>query len=290
MKYILLSLRPKHWIKNLFIFLPLVFGKKLFIFPDNLRAVIAFFIFSLAASAAYLINDVVDRAKDKLHPTKHLRPLASGKISKGKAISVACILAVLSFISAFTLDVDFGWIVTVYFIFNVIYTKVLKEAVIVDIFCIAIFFLLRVIAGCIIANAEVSHWIIFMTMLLALFLGFNKRRGELMALGEKAGHHRSVLTKYNAYFIDQMIGIITSSIVIVYMLYTIDARTLREFGTNHLMYSIPFVYYGIFRYLYLVHKVNSDGEPTRILFSDRNMRLNLGLWIIVCIFVIYFGI
>jgi len=290
MKYTLLSLRPKHWIKNLFIFLPLIFGSKLFIFPDNLRAVIAFFIFSLIASATYLINDVIDYAKDKIHPTKQLRPLASGKISKAKVIGTACILAVPSFVAAFMLDVDFGWIVTIYFLLNIIYAKILKEAVIIDIFCIAVFFLLRVIAGCAIADTEISHWIIAMTMLLALFLGFNKRRGELITLKDKAGDHRIVLTKYNTYFIDQMIGVITSSIVIVYMLYTIDTRTVREFGSNHLMYSIPFVYYGIFRYLYLVHKVNSDGEPTRILFSDRNMRLNLALWIIACISVIYFGV
>ena len=289
MKYMFLSLRPKQWIKNLFIFLPLIFGKKMFVFPSNLRTIAAFFVFSMVASAVYLINDIIDYEKDKLHPTKCQRPFASGKIGNVQMIVAACILSVLSFVSAFMLDGFFGWIVVSYFVFNLVYTKVLKEVVIIDIFSIAGFFLLRIIAGCIISSTAISHWIIFMTILLALFLGFNKRRGELQILGEKAKLHRIVLTKYSTYFIDQMIAVITSSVVIVYMLYTIDNRTLNEFGSNHLMYSIPFVYYGIFRYLYLVHKINKDGDPTTILFSDRNMRLNLALWIVVCILVIYFG-
>jgi len=150
--------------------------------------------------------------------------------------------------------------------------------------------LLRIIAGSIVANIQMSHWIIFMTVLLALFLGFNKRRQELSMLGKEAIHHRHALTQYNIYFIDQIVLVITSSIVVCYMLYTVDARTIKEFSTNHLMYSIPFVYYGIFRYLYLIHKIKKEGDPTRILLSDRMMRINIALWIGVCIVVIYFGV
>ncbi len=288
MKYLFCDIRPKHWIKNLFIFLPLIFGKKLFVFPVNVKEVIGFFLFSLAASVAYLINDIIDIEKDKLHPIKRLRPIASGKISIRQAQIAACMLGILSIMLSFALDIYFGWVVIAYLVFNFIYTKTLKEAVIVDVFCIGGFFLLRIIAGAAIARVEMSHWIIFMTALLALFLGFNKRRQELRFLKKKAISHRRVLTKYSLLFIDQMVPIITSSIVVVYMLYTVDARTVKEFGTNHLIYSIPFVYYGIFRYLYLVHKRNKGIDPTRILLSDGKMQLNLVLWITICIAVIYF--
>lgn len=290
MKYLFFALRPRQWIKNLFIFLPLIFGKKLFHFPTNLKVVFAFSVFSIAASAVYLINDIIDVEKDRLHPTKQLRPIASGKVSIKQAQIVALILSILSIAFSFLLDLYFGLVVLAYLVFNLIYSKFLKEAVIVDIFCIGGFFLLRIIAGSAVAGVEMSHWIIIITVLLALFLGFSKRRQELKLLERKVTSHRQVLTRYNTYFIDQMVTVITSSIVVVYMLYTVDARTVKEFGTKHLIYSIPFVYYGVFRYLYLIHKLHKDGDPTRILLSDRKMQLNLALWIIVCIFVIYFGL
>lgn len=290
MGYLFFALRPKQWIKNLFMFLPLVFGKKLFIFPVNLKAVIAFSLFSMTAGVAYLINDIMDFEKDKLHPAKSLRPIAAGKISMKKAAIAACILGFLCVILSFILDVYFGWVIAAYLIFNFIYTKILKEIVIIDVFCIGGFFLLRIIAGGIIAEVEISHWIIFMTVFLALFLGFNKRRQELEILEGKPAFHRSVLARYSTYFIDQMIIVITSSIVVTYILYTVDSRTVSVFRTKHLIYSIPFVYYGIFRYLYLIHKRGSDGDPTRVLFSDGKLQLNLVLWIVVCIAVIYFGL
>lgn len=289
-KYLFLALRPQPWIKNLFIFLPLIFGKKLFVFPSNLKSVIAFFIFSLAASAAYLVNDIFDREKDKLHPTKCKRVLVSGKITLKQAQLMAFTLSILSLVAAFILDIRFGGVIVTYLLFNLIYTKVLKEVVIIDVFCIGAFFLLRILAGSVVTEVKLSHWVIFMTVLLALFLGFNKRRQELRLLEEKAISHREVLAKYSSYFIDQMVAVITSSIVVVYMLYTVDARTIKEFGTNHLIYSIPFVYYGIFRYLYLIHKLRQEGDPTRILLSDGKMQLNLILWILVCVAVIYFGL
>lgn len=289
-KYLWLSMRPKHWVKNLFIFLPLVFGRKLFIFPTNLKTAIGFILFSLAASSVYLFNDILDMQKDKLHPIKRHRPISAGNISLRQAAFLACFLGIASLISAFILEKYFGLVVLSYFIFNLIYMKLLKEVVIIDVFCLSIFFLLRIMAGIVIVKTEFSYWIIFMTILLALFLGLNKRRQELQLFKKSAASHRQVLSKYTPYFIDQMIAIITSSIVVVYMLYTIDARTVNIFGTNHLMYSIPFVYYGIFRYLYLIHKVRKDGDPTYILLSDPQMRLNLALWVAVCIAVIYFGL
>jgi 4-hydroxybenzoate polyprenyltransferase len=287
-KYFFWALRPKQWVKNTFIFLPLIFGRKLFILPELFWSLVAFCIFSLVSSTGYLINDLMDVQEDRLHPLKRLRPIASGKLSVKAATLAAFLLGFASVASAFMLDIRFGWIVIIYCIFNLLYTKFLKEVVIIDVFCLGLFFLLRIIAGSVISAIELSHWIIIMTVLLALFLGFNKRRQELNLLEEKAVLHRRVLIHYDAYFIDQMIAVITSSIVVVYMLYTIDIRTVREFGSTHLMYSIPFVYYGIFRYLYLIHKVKKEGDPTSILLSDAKMLLNLLLWITVCVAVIYF--
>jgi 4-hydroxybenzoate polyprenyltransferase len=289
-KYLFFALRPKQWIKNLFIFLPLIFGKKLLVFPVNLKTAIAFCLFSLAADVAYLVNDIIDIEEDKTHPTKRLRPIASGRVSIKQAAITACILGILSIVLSFILNVYFGWLVIIYLVFNFIYSKILKNVVIIDVFCISGFFLLRIISGSIVVGVELSHWIIIMTVLLALFLGFNKRRQELQLFERKRTHHRRVLIKYNLYFIDQMIAVITSSIVIAYMLYTVDVRTVKEFGTKSLMFSIPFVYYGIFRYLYLIHKIKRGGDPTRILLSDRMMQVNIVLWIAVCSAVIYLGL
>ncbi len=288
MKYLFFALRPKQWIKNLFIFLPLIFGKMLFVFPANLKAVSAFCLFSIIASVGYLLNDIIDAEKDRLHPTKNQRPIASNKISIRQACFAAVILFAISLPLSFLLDAKFGFLIIIYFTFNLIYAKVLKNAVIIDVFCLGAFFLLRVMAGGIIANVELSHWILFMTGLLALFLGFIKRRQEVKIFDEKGTLHRRVLERYGIYFIDQMIAVVTSSIVVVYILYTVDSYTVKSFGTRHLIYSIPFVYYGIFRYLYLIYQHNEDGDPTNVLFSDRKMQINLVLWVSVCIGVIYF--
>ncbi len=289
-RYLFFALRPEQWIKNLFIFAPLVFGKKLFIFPINLKSVVAFFFFSLTASVVYLINDSLDFKKDIQHPTKCLRPVASGEVSIRQAQIIAFIIGVLSISFSFMLDIYFGCVIVSYLIFNFIYTKFLKEIVIVDVLCIGGFFLLRIIGGSIIAEVTMSHWVILITTLLAFFLGLNKRRQELNLLGGNPASYRQVLSKYNTYFIDQLIAVSTFSIVVSYTLYTIDSRTVRDFGTKHLIYSAPFVYCGIFRYLYLIYRLNKDGDPTRMLLSDTIMKINLVLWIAVCILVIYFKI
>ncbi|MFA5337279.1 MAG: decaprenyl-phosphate phosphoribosyltransferase [Candidatus Omnitrophota bacterium] len=290
MKYLIFSLRPKHWVKNLFIFFPLIFGKKLFFFADMINASMAFLIFSLASGVVYLVNDIIDIKNDRIHPTKRLRPIASGKVKLREAKILAFVVAVVSIVSSFYLNVNFGLVIISYFTLNFIYSKYLKKEVIIDVFCISIFFLLRILAGCVVAEIVMSHWIIIVIILLALFLGFNKRRQELRILEHKAALHRQVLARYDTYFIDQTIAVITPSLVVAYTLYTVDARTIKEFGSSHLLYSIPFVYYGIFRYLYLIHRLHVDGDPVRILFSDRKLRITLLLWVIVCVVVIYFGI
>ena len=287
MKYLLISMRFKQWIKNMFIFLPLIFGKKLFVYPANMKTVLAFFLFSIAASAVYLINDIIDYEKDKAHPTKKKRPIASGELNQTKAAIASIILCAIAVVASYFLDKNFCVIIFVYLTANLFYSKILKEAVIIDVFCVSVFFLLRVVAGGIVAETEISHWLIIMTALIALFLGLNKRRQELLISPEEPEARRVVLDKYSTYFIDQMIAVITSSVVIAYMLYTVDERTVSVFGTKNLIYSVPFVYYGIFRYLYLIHKANEDGDPTRMFLSDVKMQLNVVLWFIVCAMVIY---
>lgn len=289
MKHLFFALRPKQWIKNLFIFLPLIFGNKLFSFPTNLKVTIAFVLFCLASSAVYLINDLLDIGKDKQHPLKRLRPIARGTVSVHRARTTALILVVAVMAASFALNTTFAVLILVYFIFNVFYTTVLKEIVIIDVCSIAAFFLLRIVIGGVVAEVPISHWIILMTVLLALFLGFNKRRQELKLYKRKAKAYRPVLKKYSWYFIDQMIAVITSTIVVTYLLYTVDSRTVNQFGP-HLLLTVPFVYYGIFRYLYLMHKLRKDGDPTRTLLSDPPMQWNLVLWIAISIAVIYFKI
>jgi len=288
MKELFIALRPKQWVKNLFIFLPLVFGKMLFVFPVNLKTVLAFCFFSMIASTGYLLNDLVDAERDRLHPVKSKRPIAAGTLSVRTARTAAVVLGILSILLSFLLKWGFGGLVIVYFVFNLAYSRILKNVVIIDVFCIAGFFMLRILAGGIVADVQLSKWIIFLTGLLALFLGFIKRRQEIKMLEEKGPLHRDVLAKDSISCIDQMIGGVTSSIVVVYILYTIDDYTVSYFGTKSLVYSIPFVYYGIFRYLYLIYKHNEDGDPTQILLSDGKMQINLVLWILVCIAIIYF--
>ncbi len=288
--YLFYSLRPKHWAKNLFIFLPLIFGKKLFDSPENLKATLGFALFCLASSAVYIFNDLVDKEQDRLHSSKSLRPIASERLSASAALVAAVVLALSSTALAWLLDPSFAVVVVAYLVFNFVYTYLLKKLVIIDVFCLGLFFLLRIVAGTVLVDVEFSHWMIFMVVLLALFLGFNKRRQEFHSLHDEASAHRGVLAKYNLYFIDQMIAVITSTLVVVYMLYTIDERTVNHFGTRHLYYTIPFVYYGIFRYLYLVHKRKQAEDPTHVFFSDRMTQLNLFIWIALCIGIIYFKV
>lgn len=287
MKYLWQALRPSQWTKNLFIFLPLIFGKKMLFFPSDLNAVAAFVLFSFAASAAYLVNDVNDIEKDKSHPLKRLRPIASGRLNLKTAQLVALLIGVIVVALSFLLNFLFGVVIVCYLVLNLFYSKILKDIVIIDVFCVATFFLMRVVAGGFVAGVVLSHWIIIMATLLALFLAFGKRRSEL-SLSNDAANHRYVLGKYDVYFIDQVIMVIMSSIVVTYMLYTFDARTVKEFNGTGLIFSIPFVYYGIFRYLYIIHKVKQCSDPTAILLSDRMTQLNILLWLIVCIAIIYF--
>jgi 4-hydroxybenzoate polyprenyltransferase len=284
---ILTALRPKHWVKNFLVFIPLIFGQKLFTAPDNARTAAVFACFCLAASAVYLLNDLLDIRHDQTHEWKKARPVASGALGAGPAACLSALLGAAAVFGGFALDAPAGLFLVAYIALNILYSYFLKSIVILDVFCIGGSFALRIFAGGAAADVALSHWLIFMVILLSLFLGFSKRRQELAA-SRQAHEYRPVLAKYSLLFIDQVISVLTSSIVVVYMLYTVDSRTVEFFGSNHLIYTIPFVYYGIFRYFYLLHKRQQGDDPVLVLFSDRMTQVNLALWLLVSVLVIYF--
>ena len=280
-------MRPQQWIKNLFLFAALVFSGNLFDARDVSLTIAGFFFFCLASSGVYLFNDVADLENDKLHPVKSQRPLPSGKLSVGSALSASVVLAAAGFAGGLYLRTGFGLLILLYLVINVLYSFKLKDVVIIDVMTISAGFVLRVVAGAVLIGVPTSEWLIICTLLLSLFLGFSKRRHELTFLESGAETHRSVLAHYSPYFLDQMIGIVTASTVMSYALYTISDETVRKFGTNHLYYTVPFVLYGIFRYLYLVHKMEAGGNPTKLAATDLPLLINILLWILSSAIIIY---
>jgi len=282
-------MRPQQWIKNFFVFAPLVFAGHLFYRDDLQLTIVGFFLFSLLASGVYIFNDLADLEKDKLHPLKSHRPLPAGKLSVGAARAASALLIGGSVAVAFTLSAGFGAALALYAILNILYSLKLKDVVILDVMTISAGFVLRVVSGALLIQVGASEWLIICTVLLSLFLGFSKRRHEITVLESHASEHREVLQHYSPYFLDQMIGIVTASTVMSYALYTISEETVKKFGTNHLIYTVPFVLYGIFRYLYLVHKKVEGGNPTKIALTDRPLLANILLWIVAVSFIIYKG-
>ncbi len=285
--YILQSARLHQWVKNFFIFAALIFSGHLFILNDLLLTAAGFFIFSLATSAIYIFNDVADIEKDKLHPEKSKRPLPSGNLKISTALIASAILALSALLLSFSLNINFAFVLIGYIIINIFYSLYIKSLVILDVMTIAAGFVLRIYAGALLISVPVSEWLIICTILLALFLGFSKRRSELVLLENSANTHRSVLGHYSPQFLDQMIGIVTASTVMSYALYTISEETVLKLGTNNLIYTVPFVLYGIFRYLYLVHKKEVGGNPTLAILKDIPLLINLIMWIISAGIIIY---
>ena len=280
-------MRLQQWIKNLFLFAALVFSGHLFNVHDVLLTVAGFFTFCVLSSAVYLFNDVIDVESDRIHPVKSKRPLPSGKISPETAIMAASGLAIVSLVAGFLLHRGFGIVLATYLALNVSYSLKLKNIVILDVMSIAGGFVLRVVAGAVLIHVPTSEWLIICTILMSLFLGFSKRRTELISLEEQANPHRSVLAQYSPRFLDQMIGIVTASTVMSYALYTISEETVRKFGTQNLIYTVPFVLYGIFRYLYLVDKKAEGGDPTKTILTDIPLLINVVLWVVAVSLIIY---
>lgn len=284
---LLKTMRPKQWSKNVFIFTALVFDEKLFTPAPLLRTIAAFVLFCLTSSAVYLINDVADIEKDRQHPTKRLRPLPAGQLKPSVAIAAGALIPLITLPLSFLLDLKFGLIILTYLLTMIAYSFALKNIIILDVLTVAAGFVLRVAAGAIVVDVErFSPWLYICATLVALFIGFSRRRHELVLLPENAKTHRASLNEYNLPLLDEMISVVTSATVIAYSLYTFSAPNLPA---NHaMMLTIPFVLYGVFRYLYLIHVKNKGGTPEEIFLSDLPMIIALGLWALAVIAVLYF--
>lgn len=284
---LLKAVRPRQWPKNvLFIFAALVFDGKLLDIPSLIRVIIATILFTLMSSAIYLLNDLADADSDRQHPTKRFRPIASGTLPEGIARAAAIVFTILSLTGGFALSWQLGVILLIYLGKQIAYSYYLKQVVLIDVFTIATGFVLRVGAGVAVVDVErFSPWLYVCAGLLALFLGFGKRRQEIVLLGNDAQNHRSILAEYSLELLDRIIGIVTTSLLVAYSLYTFLAEGLPE---NHLMMlTIPFVMYAVFRYLYLIHIKGEGRTPEDILFKDCPLQLDMFFWGLMVILTLY---
>ncbi|MGD0004364.1 MAG: decaprenyl-phosphate phosphoribosyltransferase [Anaerolineaceae bacterium] len=283
---ILKTMRPRQWPKNAFVLAALVFDRQLAHLPALFKSLEGLFIFCLISSTVYIINDIADVEADRQHPTKRNRPIASGKLSVKFAIIATVIILLICFPIAFFLSDEFALVVLVYFLINLAYSTLLKHVPLIDVLIIAAGFVLRVAAGVSLIHVErFSPWLYVVTTLFALYVGFGKRRAELALLTDGANAHRRVLEGYSLPFLDQLITIVSSTTIIAYSLYTFSAPNLP---TNHvMMLTIPFVLYGVFRYLYLIQIKNEGGAPEELLLTDRPLQLTIGLWGIAVLLVFY---
>ncbi len=281
------TMRPKQWVKNIFIFAALVFDVKLFNLHYLAQTIAGFVLLCLVSGAVYIINDLVDVEKDRQHPRKRNRPIAAGQLGARPAIVAAILILLIALPLGFLLNPAFGAILTAYLLLQISYSFWLKNAVIIDVMLIAGGFLLRVAAGVPLVNAtRFSPWLYVCMTLLALLIGFGKRRHELVLLKENANAHRQSLQEYNLPLLDHIISIVTASALLAYALYTFSAPNVPQ---NHaMMLTIPFVLYGIFRYLYLIHVKGMGGAPEEIALSDRPLQATVVLWGLSVVIVMYF--
>jgi 4-hydroxybenzoate polyprenyltransferase len=283
---LLKTMRPRHWTKNAFIFAALVFDGKLFDLPDFLRTLAGFGLFCLISSAVYIFNDLFDLEADRQHPVKRDRPLASGKLAVPVAIAAGSILTLATLALGYWLAWQFDLVLLVYFAMILAYSKWLKHIPVLDVLVLATGFVLRVHAGTMLITVErFSPWMYVVMTLLALFLGFGKRRAELALLADDAANHRKVLDGYTLPLLDQFITIVSGMTIVAYSLYTFFRPEAP--GGYALMLTIPFVVYAIFRYLYLIHVKDAGGEPEEILLSDRPFQISILLWGLAVLAVFY---
>ena len=273
------SLRPEQWTKNLLLFAGLIFGGCLLEVTAVLTAGAAFAIFCALSGSVYLFNDVWDKDADRRHPLKQTRPIATGDLTARTALSAAAVLAAVPLAAAFLIDVALGAVAAGYVVLLLLYSATLKHVVIIDVLTIAGGFVLRAVAGALAVNVPIGAWLLSCTTLLALFLALSKRRHELMLLGDGAVDHRRILEEYSPYLLDQMIAVVTASTLIAYAVFATSADTAQRLGTSRLGLTIPFVLYGIFRYLYLVHQKHEGGSPAALLAADRPLMVCVVLWV-----------
>lgn len=280
-------MRPAQWTKNMFVFAAAIFANHIFDTHVLIRVSLAFMAFSLTSSIVYILNDWKDRENDKFHPEKRYRPLASGAVRPSEALLfgiflLACVVS-LNCVLGGSL-----WIVLlIYGLLNIGYTLHFKHVVILDIIIVSIGFILRAVAGAVVISVLISKWLLLCTFFLALFLILNKRRAEFVTLGSEAKAHRHILADYSLTLLDQIIAIVAGLTIIAYSLYTMSPMTIEKFHTENLVYTVPFVVFGLFRYLYLVNKKQLGGRPEKIVLSDRSIQISILLWIGCVIWIIY---
>lgn len=296
--HFLFTMRPRQaLLKNGVVFATIVFARKLGETDSLLRVLVAYAVFVVLSGVIYILNDVKDAERDRLHPDKKDRPLASGDLSKATAMVGAFLLMAGALTVAFWYDgVVFGLTAASYVVLFILYTLVLKYVVIIDVIVIAFGFILRVVAGGVVLKAavptggepvEISSWLIICSLFLALFLALSKRRYEIVSLGDDAGSHRKILFEYSPELLDQMIAVVTSGTLISYILYSMDKAVHAKLDTPYLGLTIPFVLYGIFRYFYLVQKRGEGGNPARVLVKDVPLLVNVALWVGTVVVLLY---
>ncbi|WP_424665121.1 decaprenyl-phosphate phosphoribosyltransferase [Candidatus Binatus sp.] len=280
--------RPHQWIKNALVLAALVFGQRLFVLHDVVLALVGFVAFCALSSAGYILNDIADREADRLNPEKCDRPLARGDLTVAAASRAAFAFAAIAAVLSIVLGREFVGIALLYAALQLVYSLWAKHQVIIDVIAVAIGFVLRAFAGGVAIDVEVSPWLVFITFVLALFLVLARRRHELIALGDDAIAHRSALSDYSVRLVDQMISIVAGATLVGYMIYTASAEVEAKLGTRHLYLTVPFVAFGILRYLYLIDERNEGGDPARALLHDRPLILAVALWVLTDIVLLYF--
>jgi 4-hydroxybenzoate polyprenyltransferase len=284
---LLASLRPRQWTKNLIVFAGLIFGQRLEDPAAVGRALGAFAVFCALSGAIYLVNDVADREQDRRHPLKATRPIAAGIVAPATALVVAALVGGSALAAAYRLGRAFGHVAVAYVGLLGVYSLWLKHVVILDALTLALGFVLRAVAGAVVIAVPISHWLLVLTIQLALFLGLAKRRHELVLLADNARGHRTSLGEYSPELLDQLIGIVAASTLIAYAIYTISPETVEKFGSDLLGLTLPFPIYGVFRYLYLVHRKADGGNPSETLLTDRPLLACVALWGLAVIAIIY---
>jgi 4-hydroxybenzoate polyprenyltransferase len=287
MRIIFATLRPQQWVKNFVLFAGLIFSQNLNS-PDLLLKTLAgFALFCLLSSCAYIFNDIMDVKSDRKHPLKSARPIAAGRIRISTAVLLFVVFSSVSLGLSLLLNPLFALCAAGYLILNLLYSVYFKHVVIIDVMSIAAGFVIRAVAGAVIIGVEISAWLVVCTTLLALFLGFGKRRHELLLLEGQATDHRKSLSEYSPYFLDQMISVVTASTVIAYAFYTLSPEVETKLGTSNMDLTIPFVLYGVFPYLYLSHQKEGGGSPTRMLLTDKPILGNIILWLLAVVLIVY---
>lgn len=281
-------IRPKQWVKNLFVFAPILFAGKLMDLPMLLTNILAFASFCCVSSSVYVLNDIIDVESDRVHKKKRYRPIAAGYVTIKQAKILFVFLIALTAVLSSMLPVLFLITISAYLVNNLLYSFKIKNVVLLDVFSISIGFILRVIAGAVAIDVSVSSWMIITTIFISLFLGISKRRAELSGPNQdNLEKQRKVLSDYDVIFVDQLNTIAATGTIISYALYTVSEKAVNAFHSDKLIYTTPFVLYGIFRYLYLLHQKNLGESPTQIVTKDVPIIINSLLWLITCAVIIY---